>query len=46
MLIAMMAPLFEKNPGMLNIIEATYYMLIGEKKSIFRVLPVTLKLVI
>lgn len=46
MLIAMMAPLFENNPGMLKVIEASYYMLVGEKKNIFSVLPVILKLVV
>lgn len=46
MLIAMMAPLYEDNPGMLKVVEACYYMLVGEKKSISKVMPVILKLVI
>ena len=46
MLIAMMAPLYEKNPGLLKVVEASYYMLVSEKKSIFGVLPVILKLVV
>ncbi len=45
-LIGMVAPLFSNNPGMLKILQACYYMVIGEKKSIFDVLPVILKLAI
>ena len=46
MLTAMMAPLYENNPGMLRIIESCYYMLVGEKKLIISVMPVIMKMII
>ena len=46
LLIGMIAPLYLKNPGMLQILKACFFMVSGQKQKIFDVLPVILKLVI